>query len=73
MLRYSLPQRSDRRGRASSPEAYGTARDLAGPLFRGGHRGEAVVVFVTAVCIAADAVRYVGSALRRGLAGVNDP
>ncbi|MGK5681162.1 hypothetical protein [Actinoplanes sp. URMC 104] len=68
-----------------SPEAYDTACDLAGPALLRRVPAAATLLqiveeklwseFVTAVYIAADsnnAVRYVGSAVRSGLAGVDD-
>ncbi|MDG4802004.1 hypothetical protein [Micromonospora sp. WMMD980] len=74
-----------RRGRALSPEAYDTACDLAGASLLRRIPAAATLLqiveeklwseFVTAVYIAADsnnAVRYVGSAVRSGLASVDD-
>ncbi|MEV0611520.1 hypothetical protein AB0I61_34780 [Polymorphospora rubra] len=74
-----------RRGRALSPEAYDTACDLAGASLLRRIPAAATLLqiveeklwseFVTAVYIAADsnnAVRYVGSADRSGLASVDD-
>lgn len=73
-----------RRGRALSPEAYDTACDLAGAALLRRIPAAATLLqiveeklwseFAAAVYIAADsnnAVRYVGSAVRSGLAGVD--